>query len=54
VEVALHRAPAINGDFVRHDLAKAVDHRTADLIFRAARIDDGAADVAGNPNLIDL
>src|SRR6516164_9068127 len=54
VEVALQRAAAIYSDFVGHDLAEAINHRAATFVVRAARIDDSAAYVTRDPNLVDL
>jgi len=54
VEIALDGAAGVDGDFVGHDVAQAFDDGAADLIFGAARIDDLAADVAGDPHFIYL
>src|SRR6266849_8760677 len=54
MEVALHGATAVNGDFVRHDLAEAVNHCAASFVVSAAGINNGAADIACDPDLVDL
>src|SRR5207302_3153289 len=54
VEVALNSAAAVDGDFVGHDRAQPFDDSAADLIFSVDGIDDLAADVAGDPDFVDL
>src|SRR5580693_597528 len=40
VEIALHGAAALDGDFVAHQMAEPFDHRAAHFIQRAGGIDD--------------
>ena len=54
MEIALHRAAAIYRDFVGHDLAEAINQGTASFVVRAAGIDDRAANIARDPNLVYL
>src|SRR2546430_1660794 len=54
VEIALDGAASVNGDFVGHDGAQPFDDSAADLIFSVGGIDDLAADVAGDPDFVDL
>src|SRR5688572_4574649 len=51
VEVALHRAAGGVSDLPVHQVAHAFDHRPLSLVDRRARVDDLAADVAGDPDL---
>jgi hypothetical protein len=53
VEVALYGPPAIDRDLLSHQRAQAIDHGALRLILGAAHVDDGAPDVAGNPDLVD-
>src|SRR5260370_27693165 len=53
VEVALHGAAAVDGDFVAHQVAEPFDHRSLHFIECTAGIDDLAADVAGHPYFVD-
>src|SRR5260370_33773379 len=53
VEVALHGAAAIDGDLVAHQVAEPFNHPALHLVERAAGIDDLAADVTGDPYLVD-
>ena len=54
VKIALHDAAAIYRDLLRHRLRQPVEHRALHLVLGAARVDDLATDVAGDPNLVDL
>src|SRR6266478_8959938 len=53
VEIALHGAATIDGDLVAHQVAEPFDHRALYFVERAAGIDDLAANVAGDPHLVD-
>src|SRR6478672_12944826 len=53
MEVALYGPPAIDCDFLSHQSAQTIDDGALRLILGAARVDDGAPDVAGNPDLVD-
>src|SRR5258708_25781451 len=54
VEIALDGAAGVNGDFVGHDGTEAFDDGAANLIFGVDGIDDLAADVASDPDFVDL
>ena len=52
MEIALHGAARVDGDFVRHNGAQTFDDGAANLILGVERIDDLAADVTGDPNFV--
>ena len=54
VIVALHHPASINGDLVRHQLTQPVDDRSLYLAHSATRVDNLAANVAGDPHLLDF
>ena len=54
VEIRLHDAPAIDADRLAKGRAQTVERRALRLILGAARIDDLAADVTDNPDVIKL
>src|SRR2546423_10395280 len=53
VEVALHRAAVVDGDFVAHHVTQAFDDSALTFVDGPARIDDLAADIADYPHFVD-
>src|SRR5882724_5194006 len=53
MEIALHRAAALDGDLVAHQVTQPLDDAALDFVEGAAGIDDLAAYVAGHPNFVD-
>ena len=54
VEVALLRSPAFDRDLLLQGLSEAVEDRSLHLAHRVRRVDDLRADIAGDPDLLDV
>src|SRR2546423_2987170 len=52
VEVALHRAAVVDGDFVAHHVTQPFDYSALAFVDGPARIDDLAADIADDPHFV--
>src|SRR5215471_11704287 len=52
--VALLHSAVLERDLLRHELAEAIDHGALAQAVSSTRIDNVAADIASDPDLVDL